>query len=837
MKTKRLVGILSGLTPTPITPLNPFSAFASPRVCYSMMKVNPAYAGGCMNTREVTTPSNQHLIGFPAGFPSKINQSAILPGWGALTVADWRDQSGNGFNVTATSRPNLTLSAVNDGTGNPTPAPDYVTKSMFLGASAPALNFGGTHNFTVFMVFDTLGFVPAGNDYTVSRPGAFNAGSSGPNVALSVGTSSILFAQSAPYASDGTDPSFPTNVTTIGDKRETIVDLRPITGVPGARYVNVWYNFKADLVSGGCDDRIAFQNRYHQMAEIVAGQLTIGANGARNTAFNGRIMEVVIFNDDSKQLSDVECQRIGMDIKARWNTPATNYDPSTDAYTPSFGGRMRVGDWAAASKQLYPPNTLSSNSAVETWDVSITEGVGAPWPTEGMIWPFSNGFTIRDGSEPPERAVGNSIEVRQKLYVNGVFVRDILFGGSAGYKSIPDRSHVLSDAAMGLAWPANQTYQIVTLLKRTGRRPGQYRTGQSYGQNFTTEAAAIAAFNNPSTIVASGTGDDVYSYGPSAALALGWNGSVAVSLFLGNSIGQGDYAGRSWYTYAMTTEFGGEETPYLNLAVQGTSPRNSSYLTQGLFQWKDALIQLMKTPNQGRDFFTSISTEHCVNSASPTGIPSQLLSIMQYHFKFIFYRYRPFKMNWFTPTPKYEADPWWFFTNTNAVRPVAPNIGQAINGYQAQGRNGDRFFVTDWFKTNGYALFNLTGIIDTQQDWTQGGSSVAWRTAPGGTLTAQMLPGANSFTSNTLPSIGDRAIINAGNTGTQEYAGSVQSYTGAGPYLVQLTGGSATFTHEIGETVIYGTPYDQTHPAPRTQAWIMAATRVATAKQANFFGY
>lgn len=825
-----LLSIVPPGPPAPITPLNAFSASVAPRVCYSMMKVNSAYAGACMNTREVANTSNQHLIGFASG---KIDQSAILDAWGALTVADWRDQSGNGLNLSTTNRPVFTKSAVTDATGNATPAPDFLQKGAWLGAAGPAINFGGANNLTIMMVFDTLGFVPSTSDYTTSRPGGYNAATSGPNVALSIGTSNIIFAQSDPYAVDGTDPSYPTNVTSLGNKRETILDTRTITGTPGDRYVNIWYNFKGELVSGGCDDRIAFRDRYHEMAEIVAGQLTIGANGPRTVAFNGRIVEVIIYNNALSGLSDLECQRIAMDMRARWNTTVTDYDPATDAFTPSFVGRMQPGDYYNASEQLYPCNTLSSNSATETWHVSVTEGVTPDHLTPNYVWAFSNGYTERDGSEPPERSNGNPIEVKAKLYVNNVFVRDLLFGGTTNYKVIPERTHVKTDIAVGVNFAPLTKYQIVTMNKYTGRRPGQYRTAQSYGQNFASEAAALAAFNDPSTIVPSGAGDDVYSYGPSGAWASDWDGVTEVPTHFGDSLTMGDYAGRSYVTRGFTGEIGGgQHCSYWNLAVQGTSPRNSSMLKQGQFQWKDALLQLGKTLNNGRDTWTSISDAHMVNSSSETGTQSALMSIMRNHFKFVYYRYNPAKFVWYTPPAKYQADSWWFWTKPDALN---PNDNSPINGYRAAGRNGDRFYTGDQIKAGAFGRWSPTLVIDTQADFNAGPSMVDWMTTDGGVLTEQWEIGSYTYTTDTIPSIGDRIVVNAGTSGNQEMiAGIVDYYTGTGPYVVISTA-PATKTHAAGQKIVYGTTYDRTHMIQTGKGARNAATRIANAKIAGHF--
>lgn len=127
------------ITVSALTALSPMSASQAPWGIYSFQKVNPAYAGNCMQIRDSSTSGGGLRT---IGFSGNNFDTSGFPGAGdgiTYTVPTWYDQSGNGRNATSSARPMLFFP------GN------FATLTV-----APAIGSGGT-GYTVGDVLTATG--------------------------------------------------------------------------------------------------------------------------------------------------------------------------------------------------------------------------------------------------------------------------------------------------------------------------------------------------------------------------------------------------------------------------------------------------------------------------------------------------------------------------------------------------------------------------------------------------------------------------------------------------------------------------------------------------------
>lgn len=807
-----------------IAPLNAMQASAAPKAIFGMRRINPAYAGACCQVRD--SANTLRTVAFDAN--GDVDQ-AQFAAWGdgvTFTVSLWYDQSGNGNNVTASTRPRLVLSAYTDARGIARPAVDGAAKGMFLGGSAAAFTAGGTENFAAFVIANTLGYstTATGNS---PRPGSFSSSVVAPVISLGSTSAGLnaVYAADDPQRQEGADASASTTFMRL---KETVLDFGAPAGSGFGRYKNFWYNQKGALVSGGIDSRIAFRDREHRIPAYGPDVLTIGANAQRATTFNGQIVEVIIFNG-ATPLSDAECQRIAVEQRAYWGSQITDgaYLGSADSFRPSVLGALERGDWALASDGVHPPieSYTPSGTAYET---SAVFGITPAYGVKRMRWAWSNWWTLSDGREPPERDTGNDIAVRAALFADGVKVQDLTFGGQFE-TTIASGADVWCDEVVLPATWTKKEYAIRTYCRYTGTRPGGYRAGTgvsaSVSRKATSDAEALGLLNG-GTITDNQTGNGVFFYGPSLAISDGWDGRPVV-LVVGDSIAFGDYEARSWITKGLGGEAGGQDLPYANFAVQGTRPANSYSIGAGFYRRKDQLLRSGVAINGGRALWTAILSEHGVNDAGGVGSQATLtLASKVFGFdRFAHYRYRPpgakLVHTTFTPRVQPLVDTDWLYSY--------PDTAQSTTADPTT----DRWGVSDQINAD---TWPLSGHIDVRPAWTGLATGTKWRDAQGtGLLTAAVAIGDTQYLADTAPAKGDIAVLDAGTAANVEAIQSVSDVTGTGPFTVKLSG-AATKAHASGAAVRYATTKDGVHPFRGTVGWNLAAKAVADAKVAGVFG-
>lgn len=810
-----IASIMAGNTAA--APLDPMSASVAPAAVYGLRRINSAYAGAACQVRD----SGNVLRDVVFDASGNVDQ-AQFAAWGdgvTFTVATWRDQSGNGRDLSSTSRPRLILSAYTDANGIARPAIDFTTKGMFLGGTASVFSSGGTANLAVFAIANTLGH--SGSSGTHARPGTFASSVVAPVVSLGATSSgaSVAFAAGDPMRLEGADSRA---VTCYYNMRETSLDTTPLTGSGTERYRNFWFNQRGAVVSGGVDSRLAFQDRVHGQAAYGPDVLTVGANPQRTQTFNGQLTELLIYNSASP-LSDVECQRIALSQRAYWGAiPAANYSTASDPYQPAVKAPLAAGAFAVAANGIHPPIQFFTPAAGTNFEIAETSAISAPYASSKMRWAWSNWYTLNDGSEPPERDTNTTIYVRATLLnAAGAKVRDLTFNGQAE-ATIASGDDVWCDLT-DISWAGSTGYRIRTYLRYNGTRPASYRNGQdgNIGRVCASDAEALSLLNG-GTITDNTFQGGVYSYGPSMAISDGWDGRPVV-LIGGDSIGFGNYAARSWITEGLGSAYAGQDLPYFNICVQGTRPANSYNIDPGIFRRKDQLLRSAIALNGGRALWTSILSEAGVNDAGSTTVAGQntLRERVSYWLKFMHYRYRPTggKLAQTTYTPRVQpgADTSWLYSFPQTTASTTNNTAT------------DRWVVSDWILTN---PFPLSGSIDVRQDWTGSPSGLVWRDSGGvGALTAPVSSG-NTYVCDTAAPVGDIAVLDAGTAASVEAVGQVLSCTGTGPFTVTVSG-VVTKAHASGAVVRYATSKDGVHPLWGTVGYKAAAARVAAAKAAG----
>jgi hypothetical protein len=793
------------VTVSALAPLNPMnsSAFSTSTYVYSLHRVNPAWAGACLQVRD--SGNVLRTLSFnPDGSYNATGWSAFGDGIN-FGVSTWYDQSGNGGHYTATARPRLVFPnapANYDGAYI-----DFDFKGKYF-LSSVNISVGGTSNFAAFVICNTLGHATTATGVP-PRPGTFSSSTSAP-VISAYNVADVVYAAGDPKRLEGSDPSA---ATCYFNQRETTLDTTAIVGSGTARYRNFWFNQRGAVVDGGVDSRIAFTDRRHNMAGVT-GPMQAGINQYRTGNFNGTVQEIIIFNG-ATPLPSSEALRIAKDQRTYWTgVTSGNYNPAADSYQPAVYGTISDGQWALASDGIFHPRQKSTQG--QTYHASTTPAKSPDYPTTKWKWAFSNWYTLNDGSEPPEYDTGTTLTVRASLWRSGAFVQNLTFNGATEV-TIASGADVFCDV-VNVAMPASSDYAIVTTCKFNGTRPAQYKGSGIVGRDCATEAEMLGLLSG-GTITDNLTGAATYCYGPSLAISDGWDGR-AVPLIFGDSIA----AGYSWVTYGLSSAISGQSLPYANFAIQGTRPANSYTIDAGIFRRKDQLLRAAIAINGGHPLWTAIISEHGVNDAGSNGTSAgnTLITKVSYFLKFAWYRYRPDKLVQTTYTPRVQpgGDTSWLYSYPDTA---ASTTSDPTN---------DRWIASDWIKTTQWPQ---TGYIDVRPAWTGSTTGTKWRDCAGtGTLSASVSIGANQYTASAAPAVGDIAVLDAGTSASVEQAGTVATVSGAGPYLITLNGVTAK-AHTSGAAVRYATSTDGVHPLWGTAGWVLAATEVANAKAAGMF--
>lgn len=284
------------------------AASQPPVAIYSLRKVNPNYAGACLQVRDST--NTLRTVGFDV--EGDIDQSQFAT-WGdgvTFTVATWYDQGGGARNVTSTVRPVLILNAFMNAKGKLLPAIDWTSKSHNMTSAATFLNIGGTANLAALVIAGVYGW---SSGATHPRSPAVYSAAVGSILGYGTATSGILIASASGTLAE----------TAMYNKLGT---LHIEDGTPtNSRLRNMWFNQRGALVSGGADTRKLFADEAHGVTAATAQRLVMGNNGAVTQSNNGPIFEVVLYQSDVA-MSDDEVQAISLGQRKYWgDLGAANY--------------------------------------------------------------------------------------------------------------------------------------------------------------------------------------------------------------------------------------------------------------------------------------------------------------------------------------------------------------------------------------------------------------------------------------------------------------------------------------------------------------------------------
>ena len=320
-----------------LAPLSPFDATQPVSAAYSWRKINPAYAGACLQLRTVEGGSNKTWeigwIADPNGgaFPivdvATMNARIAASDGGAHYITRWYDQSGNGRHLGNGSNTTVLKAATAAnaaGTALPTLDFDGSAGTSTLStttAGVPAwLNSGGTYNLSVFVNAEIMGVVATS---TGAQPRTYPQNASGFNAVMLSASSALPIMVATKAAS---------LQTTAYDGGENLrldapiartyplglnIATPPALQLTGPRVANRWMNQKGALLSGGGGGFVSITDRAHGVAASAATTLFVGALGGASRPANARLREVILFNN-AGALSDEECRRIDLWQGAYW---------------------------------------------------------------------------------------------------------------------------------------------------------------------------------------------------------------------------------------------------------------------------------------------------------------------------------------------------------------------------------------------------------------------------------------------------------------------------------------------------------------------------------------
>ncbi|WP_019515188.1 hypothetical protein [Sphingomonas sp. Mn802worker] len=308
-----------------IDPLAATAASQPLTAAYSLRRVVPAYAGACLQVRDVGNALRTLSFRADGSYDAP---AASWSGYGdgkTFTVATWYDQSGNGHHLTSSARPTLVFPGA--------PAHyegafvDFTAKSQHLVSATTPLSVGGSANLALLAVTATRGWTSAG---THPRDPAIYATATGPLFGYGTTSAGALVS-----GADG-----PGGETTLyGAAGELLVDASTDFA---NRWRNWWFNHTGATVSGGGDVRTLFTARPHTRAGSANNRLVVGNNGALNQSANASVRELLMFNTGA--LPDAECARIAAWQRQAWGGLADARFP--DRFVAVFAGQSNAQYYA-----------------------------------------------------------------------------------------------------------------------------------------------------------------------------------------------------------------------------------------------------------------------------------------------------------------------------------------------------------------------------------------------------------------------------------------------------------------------------------------------------------
>ena len=371
-------------------PIGIMAASQPPVAIYSLRRVNPAYAGPCLQARDST--NTLRTFNFDANGEIDMTPAS---GWGdgvTFTISLWYDQSGAARNLTSASRPKLLLNAITTASGRLLPGVDFDSKNMNMVTSATFMDIGGTSNLAVAVVAGTYGWSSAGAH--VRNPAVYS-NANGPMIGTGTGSgNSLLFG--ALQASGET--------AIYGKEGELYLE----EGTPtNTRIRNLWFNQIGANVTGGADVRKLFTARPHGVAGLAAARLVVGNRGDLQQSHNGPIFEVVVY-ESGAPMTNNEVWAVSIGQRQFWgnlaaaNRPTRYYGIASGQSLMQYMGTvasastLSVGD--VASTRVFSPTALSligatgtlrssfTNTAIGGSSILKTSGASTPDGPGGTSW-------------------------------------------------------------------------------------------------------------------------------------------------------------------------------------------------------------------------------------------------------------------------------------------------------------------------------------------------------------------------------------------------------------------------------------------------------------------
>ncbi len=160
--------------------------------------------------------------------------------------------------------------------------------------------------------------------------------------------------------------------------------------------MNVWFNQKGALVSGGGDTRRHFQDREHGGAAATGQRLVIGADANGSNALNGGFRELIVYQS-AVPMTDEECQRIAIGQSTRWATAPTVW--ANRYFIIGSGQSNQNGQFSAAASG---DGTAGTEAAFRRFRPKLAETLGL---AAERILAGSANFTMIGGMPMLKRAM------------------------------------------------------------------------------------------------------------------------------------------------------------------------------------------------------------------------------------------------------------------------------------------------------------------------------------------------------------------------------------------------------------------------------------------------
>ncbi|MFD2096747.1 hypothetical protein ACFSJ3_12185 [Corallincola platygyrae] len=420
------------------------------------------------------------------------------------------------------------------------------------------------------------------------------------------------------------------------------------------------------------------------------------------------------------------------------------------------------------------------------------------YPIKQFRLAFSNWYTQSQGQESPEKAGETELLVEASILVDGEVIGRITFDGKSQVAIRPGQNS-WSDPFPVPNWQRKH-FEVRTFSKvqEGSAKVTSYRVkssgdsgglGVHYSSSIETHQSLLAGapLNN------NGYSSFRHYFGPSAMVTDGWDGRDVV-LIVGDSIGFGDYFGRSFVTQGLSLM--PTRTPFINLSVQGTRPSDQSSKERGAFAFKSGLIDDVTDMNGGTPGFTQILSQHGANDAHAKD-GQRLFGKLKVFWKFLNNQWPEIPITQTTLTPKTKKNSRWYQSRLSQQSSFSPP-------------GSDRWQLEDRLHP---LPKELHSIINLREAWTGSKNGWRWRELScNAKLQGPVSRGEQALqVSSPLPE-GAKLVIAPGTDSAEATYGDVINITSTPTsYLVELSSPLKS-DHEKGTDVFCTMSRDGTHP-------------------------